>query len=75
MIVRSFGNYIRKRKKEKRIARRIKLDRRLPLLKTITRHSTEARNNGIMSSDRRDEMTRKQRNWERNEPDSNQMQE
>lgn len=72
MIVRSFGNYIRKRKKEKRIARRIKLDRRLPLLKTITRHSTEARNNGIMSSD---EMTRKQRNWERNEPDSNQMQE
>lgn len=62
-FVRSEIIYKEGKKKRKKITQKNKiLDRKLPLLKTIMRHNIEARNNGIMSSDRRDEMIRKQRN-------------
>lgn len=61
-FVRSEIIYKEKKKKEKITQKNKILDRKLPLLKTIMRHNIEARNNGIMSSDRRDEMIRKQRN-------------
>lgn len=46
---------VRKLYIKKKITGKInKLDRKLPVLKTIMRHSTEARNNGIMSSEKND---------------------